>query len=139
MPRLTRALIRASLIYLLAGLLLAIGTSPGLRSLAGLPSAALRPISIHLITVGWLTQLIMGVIHWMFPRRSQEQPRGSQALVWFAFVALNSGLILRAVLEPAISLAYDSRLVWPLAASAILQFLAALALTLNTWTRVRPR
>ncbi len=47
--------------------------------------------------LGWATQLIGGVALWMFPPLSREQPRGDERLGWFAYGALNGGLLLRAV------------------------------------------
>lgn len=87
--------------------------------------------------VGWLTQLIFGVMHWMFPKFSPDSPRGSQAVMWFVFVTLNLGLLLRMLAEPLTgqSLLWDRAL----AISASLQWAAALAFVVNTWPRVKER
>lgn len=132
-------MVRASFVYLIAGLLLAIVTSSSPRVLAGVPVVLLRPVAVHLLTVGWLTQLIMGVMHWMFPKQSQEQPRGREWLVWLAFGALNFGLILRAAAEPGLAL--NRAAVWAgmLVVSAVLQWLASALFVANTWGRVRSR
>src|SRR5512139_1773908 len=96
MPPLTRAFLRAGLLWLLAGLgvLLTLAARP-----ADL-SPFWRPTAFHSLTVGWLTQMIFGVAHWMFPRASRERPRGEARLGWVAFAALNAGLTLRVVTEP---------------------------------------
>ena len=39
---------------------------------------ALSPVYFHLFMVGWVTQLIFGVVYWMFPRYSRDKPRGSE-------------------------------------------------------------
>lgn len=139
MPRLTRWFVRASLAYLAGSLLLGVllAAEPFLPSFTAVNS--LRPVFFHLFMVGWLTQLIMGVMHWMFPKASADRPRGSDRIVWFVFITLNLGLILRAVAEPLISSQPD--FIWNrmLAISASLQWAAALAFIVNTWPRVKER
>ena len=111
------------------------------QSIFSLPStvSVLYPVYIHLLTVGWLTQLIMGVIYWMFPKYSKDQPRGSADLGWAVFGLLNVGLILRAVGEPINALRPDLNLGWILAFSAIFQLIAGWLFIVNTWGRVKER
>ena len=65
--------------------------------------AALRPVAYHLLMVGWASQLIFGIVFWMFPRLSKEQPRGNERAAWFVYAALNSGLLLRLLAHPDIA------------------------------------
>ena len=75
MPLLTRTFIKTAMIdfalALVLGILLTLGISNGLF-----------PVYIHLLVFGWLTQLIFGVVFWMFPKFSVEKPRGSETLGW---------------------------------------------------------
>lgn len=139
MPPLTRYFIKSSLIYLLVALL--VGVAEEARAPLGLPSElnTLRPVYFHLFTVGWVTQLIFGVMYWMFPKASQEQPRGSEGLNWATFGLLNVGLILRVVGEPLGTLRPEA--IWGLllALSALLQWLAGLLFVFNAWARVKVR
>lgn len=137
MPRVSRWLVRSALMALLLGLatLAAIAARP----VAGLPAwvVLLGPAALHLLTVGWLTQMVFGVALWMFPRASAAAPRGSERLGWLAWTGLNVGLALRVVAEP---LALTGQpLPGLLILSALLQFLAALAFVVNIWPRVRAR
>lgn len=97
--------------------------------------AYLRPIYIHLLTIGWLTQLIMGVAYWMFPKFSKEVPRGNEKLSWTVYTLLNLGLIFRAIGEgfPGAGLG------WTLVLSALCLFLTAWGFVFNTWARVKER
>src|SRR6185369_8011790 len=97
MPLLTRWAIRAAMIYLVAGL--AAGTLYFANTVWNFwpPLGALSPVYIHLLVVGWLTQLIYGVMYWMFPIISKENMRGNPRLAWTALALLNIGLILRAI------------------------------------------
>ena len=107
-------------------------------ALAAWPALAVfGPTHLHLLVVGWLTQVIFGVAYWMFPRYSAERPRGSDRLGWAAFLMLNAGLLLRVVGEPVHALGRGAGGL--LVASAVLQLLAGWAFVLNTWPRVRER
>jgi len=93
------------------------------------------PVFWHLLLVGWITQVIIGVSIWMFPRQSREAPRGNLDLARAAFYLLNAGLILRAISEP-----WRNRFAlfpWLLAASALLQWAGGLCYVGMIWPRVR--
>jgi cbb3-type cytochrome oxidase subunit 1 len=139
MPVLTRWFVKASLVYfiaaLLAGFLLAANLVWTLPPITG----ALGPVYFHLFLVGWITQLIFGVVFWMFPKYSLEKPRGNESLAWATFWLLNVGLILRVVAEPQSTMDAGAFWGWLLAFSAVLQWLAGLFFVYNTWGRVKER
>lgn len=138
MPPVTRAFIKASLLYLVAALALALLQAAQAR--VGLSIAGLSAVYFHLFLVGWVTQMIMGVGFWFFPKYSQAQPRRSERLAWLTFGLLNLGLLLRAVAEPALAaLAQRALLSWALVASALLQWLGGLLFVFNTWARIKER
>jgi hypothetical protein len=143
MPLLTRTFIKAGLIYFMIALFA--GALMAARPFMGLPGwldewlVALRPVYLHLLMVGWVLQLIMGVVYWMFPKYSKEQPRGSEFLGWAVFGTLNIGLILRTVGEPLLAVRPDLQVGWMLAASAVLHLLAGWGFIVNTWNRVKER
>ncbi len=126
MPVITRWFVRTALVYLVAALLAGIALL-----LPGTPGG-LQPAYFHMLMVGWVTQLIFGVVYWMFPKYSTAQPRGSDRLGWACYVLLNAGLVLRVAGEP---LALGPLL----AVSAVLQWLAGLAFVANTWVRVKEK
>jgi cbb3-type cytochrome oxidase subunit 1 len=143
MPRLTRYFIKTALIYLLASLL--IGVLVVARAAFDLPSelaaamAALTPVYFHLFMVGWVTQLIFGMLFWMLPRQSKERLRGDERLAWIAFVTINVGLLVRAIGEPLVTLQPDLGAGWLLALSAVLQLIGGWAFIGNAWPRVKER
>lgn len=106
----------------------------------------LLPVYWHLIAIGWITQVIMGVSIWMFPRDREQRKRlmesGGKGEVrpWIIFWALNSGLMLRLFAEP---FADPSRpLSWSggiIVISVILQMGAAFLYVAEIWPRVRER
>ena len=139
MPRLTRWFIKTAIIYLVAALL--VGVAIAGRSTLGFPNfvATLGPTYVHLLTVGWITQMIFGVAYWMFPRASKERPRGSESAALTSYVLLNSGLVMRAVIEPVEALSGGASWGWLLVLSAALQWAAGLIFALIIWGRVKEK
>lgn len=138
MPTLTRWFIKAAM----ASLVLALITraAMGLLPLWGqqLIVAALAPVFLHLFMWGWVTQLIFGVVYWMFPRISKENPHGREDLWVATFWLLNVGIIFRVIGEPLHLLRPEALWAWLTMASAFLQWLAVVLFVVNTWGRVRP-
>ncbi|MBX3061950.1 MAG: cbb3-type cytochrome c oxidase subunit I [Anaerolineae bacterium] len=139
MPTLSRWYIKVALLYFAVGLMMAalllmqpaVGWSPSLQ--------VLRPVYLHFLFIGWVTQLIMGVGYWMFPKQSKDHPRGSERLSWAVFVLLNCGLVLRAIGEPAVILIPDANLGWTLVIAALCLLLAGWGFIFNTWGRIKER
>ncbi|MEZ4768070.1 MAG: hypothetical protein R2844_06535 [Caldilineales bacterium] len=139
MPIITRLYVRTSLVYLIAALTLAVLLA--LSQVVALPAAlrAAGPVYFHLFLVGWVTQLIMGIV-FDVPQVFQERPRGSEdasshhnlraAKRWPA--AASAGRAGRAVNEGRLWS-------WALVLSAVLQWLAGVFFVANTWGRVKER
>jgi len=139
MPAVTRWFIKSALVYLAAALVL--GAVLALPDAVELPGFVrfMSPVYFHLFLVGWVTQMIFGVIYWMFPIISRAQPRGSERLAWACYGLLNVGLLMRVVGEPLTSVYAGSGPGWLLAGSAVLQWLAAVMFVTLAWPRVKER
>ena len=139
MPTLTRWFVKSSLIFLMAALLA--GFLLAAQPVLDLPVfiSTLSPVYFHLFLVGWVTQLIFGVVFWMFPKFSMEQPRGNEGLGWAIFVLLNLGLLMRVIGEPMKATRPATGWSWLLVASALLQWLAGMGFIANTWWRVKEK
>jgi fluoride ion exporter CrcB/FEX len=140
MPPIARTFVKAAFLYFLAAFLLGalmmldrwLGFSRWLR--------ALTMSQLHLLVVGWITQLAIGVAYWMFPRFLKEQdprPRGSDALAWFVLASLNAGLLLRFAVEPFYLMDAQSWLAALMALAGVLQALSAFAFGWIIWGRIR--
>lgn len=139
MPLLTRWFVRTALLYFIAAL--GLGTALLVRPLvraAPLLSAA-WPGYLHLLTVGWITQLIIGVAYWLFPRPERSRPAPPDRLGWAAYILLNAGLLLRVAAEPVTIVHPASGVRWLLPLAGIMQLGAAVAFVLLVWPRVRGR
>lgn len=141
MPPIARILIKAAFVYFVAAFLL--GALMMLDRWLSF-SRWLRVVylsQMHLLVVGWITQLAIGVAYWMFPRLRKEQdsqPRGSDTLAWTTFICLNAGLLLRFVFEPFYLMGAQPWLAALMALSGVLQAMAAVAFGLLIWARIRP-
>lgn len=139
MPLLTRWFIKSALLYLAAALLLA--ALLALAPILNLPSSVLllSPAYFHLFMVGWVTQMIFGVIYWMFPIITRAHPRGNEAVAWSSFVLLNVGLLLRVTAEPLQGATSNPLWGWLLVVSAVAQWAAAVLFVTIAWRRVKPK
>jgi hypothetical protein len=140
MPPIARNLIKASFVYLVAAFLLGalMMLDDWLAFSRWLQAVYLS--QLHLLVVGWITQLAIGVAYWMFPRFLKEQnprPRGSDALAWTVFLCLNAGLLLRFLVEPFSLMNPQPWLGALVALSGILQAVAALGFAWLIWGRIR--
>lgn len=140
MPPIARTFVKAAFLYFLVAFLLGalmmldrwLDFSRWLR--------ALYMSQLHLLVVGWITQLAIGVAYWIFPRFLKEQdprPRGSDALAWFVLASLNAGLLLRFAVEPFYLMDAQTWLAALMALAGVLQALAAFAFGWIIWGRIR--
>jgi hypothetical protein len=140
MPPIARAYVKASFAYLIVAFLL--GALMMLDRWLNV-SRWLKVVyvsQLHLLMVGWITQLAIGVAYWMFPRFLKEQdpqPRGSDRLAWSVFICLNAGLLLRLIVEPFYLMGPRPWLAALVALSGVLQALAALGFGWLIWGRIR--
>lgn len=139
MPALTRWFIKASMISLILAFLsraiMAILPAWNLQNIV----AVLAPVYLHLFMWGWVTQLIFGVVYWMFPKYTKESPHGHEGLWLATFWLFNVGLALRIIGEPLHLLRPEALWAWLTALSAVLQWLAGMFFVFNTWRRVKER
>lgn len=137
MPQLSILLIRSSLLHLAVGFFLGAlilwQKGPG-----GMPGAWVwLPVHIHLLLVGWLVQLALGVAYWIMPRFTYhdqaervQQARGRTLLAWASFLLLNASTLVAAA-TPLVGRG-------ALATSGVLAVLAGLAFVLHLWPRIKP-
>lgn len=137
MPPLTRWFIKSALIFFVAAMAVGLLQTINALGVASPFISVLGPVYFHMFLVGWVTQLIFGVVFWMFPKYSSEKPRRSERLGWITFWLINIGLGLRVISEPINNLQPGTSWGWLLALSALLQWLAGMGFVMNTWERVK--
>jgi len=136
MPTTTRWFIKSGVFYFILGITLAFLAE--FPSLTG--NLSLLPIYWHMLVMGWITQLIIGVSVWMFPRKHRDKKKRESILVWSAFWTLNIGLILRFLSEPFLPILEDHQIIQiSIILSALLQWIAVLLYTIEIWPRLQNR
>ena len=139
MPVLTRWTIRTAMIYLIAGLAAGVLYWANVQWDIAPIFSAFSPTYLHILVIGWLTQLIFGVIYWMFPIIRKDNMRGDPRLAWSVVGLLNAGLLLRVICEPWRSVDPNDLNGFGLVISAVLQVAAGYLFILVCWPRVRER
>src|SRR5215468_3653235 len=137
MTPLVRRYIKTSLVFLAAGLALGayIVVSQFLFDIY--PSRLLITAHAHLLLVGFMLMMVMGVATWMFPRPAREdrryRPELAEAVYWLMTIAT----VARAGAEIAVASAGAVGLRWLIALGGVGQLLGATLFVLNIWWRVR--
>ncbi len=130
MPRLSTWFVRAALFYLATGFtfgaLLLLNKGLGIYPQIW----TYLPVHMELLLMGWLAQLAMGMIFWIFPRLTKGPPRGNETLAWLAFALFNLGLAL--VASETVFAVRGLTL-----AGRVVEIAGIILFVLSTWKRVR--
>lgn len=131
MPTISRTFIKAGMIFFVLSLIAGLGLE-----IDSISFPSLMPLFWHMLMVGWITQIIMGVSIWMFPGRNREEGFWNQKWGWLTLIILNAGLVLRLIAEPA--LGYSEAQLWSvlLVGSAVLQVAAGITYLIEMWPRI---
>ncbi|EOQ89088.1 hypothetical protein LEP1GSC202_1514 [Leptospira yanagawae serovar Saopaulo str. Sao Paulo = ATCC 700523] len=133
MPKISRFFIKSGMLFLLFGIFIyAISEFPGFND-----KLPLLPVYWHMIALGWITQIIMGVSLWMFPKGKNSLSKHGSKLAWISFFSLNLGLLLRFVSEPFLYVHRELLQVSYLC-SIVLQILGVFCFILEIWPRLTP-
>ena len=91
MPPLIRRYIKTSFAFLIAGVLLGSYVSVGQFLAGAYPPRLVITAHVHLLLVGFMLMIVMGVATWMFPRPACDdrryRPELAEAVYWLMTVA----------------------------------------------------
>jgi len=149
MPATTRIFVKMSIIHLALGATL--GAILFIHRWVPLGNGVpiLRTSHVQFVVAGWLTQFIMGVGWWLFPplaphqrasaggKRRGQALRGSETLFWTTFAALNTGVLLRAVFEPAYVWTQVDLFRALAGISGVFLAISAATFVVNVWQRIQ--
>jgi len=86
MPPLVRRYIRTSFVFLVLGLVLGGYLVVAQFALGRYPSRLLVTAHVHLLLVGFMLMIVMGMATWMFPRPARDdaryRPELAEAVYW---------------------------------------------------------
>lgn len=136
MPRITRWFIKSGMIYLFLGIVLAfLSELPYIQS-----GSLLLPVYWHMIVIGWITQIIMGVSIWMFPRKRRDRKKTETFTAIASFWSLNAGLIIRFLSEPFLPFFTENPWMFvTISVSILLQLGGILFYIVEIWPRVQSK
>ncbi len=134
MPALSRWCVRAALAYLVLGMgmgawMLVVQARDGHS-----PGPPWGVLHAHVLLMGFMLMLIIGVAFWMFPRVKGQRPGREGG--WVAFALINAGLLLRLASE-AQARGGGVGWRWALGVAAVLPAVGAAAFAVSILPRVK--
>lgn len=137
MPALVRRYIKTAFIFFLLGMLVGavMSVSQGLLGRAVAPLLVVA--HVHVLLVGFVLLLIIGVATWMFPRPAKEATRYRPELAEAIYWILTLATALRFTAEVVAAYRPRPDLWFLITAGGLGQVLAGLLFVYNMWARVR--
>lgn len=137
MTPLVRRYIKTSFVFLMAGLLLGSYIIVAEFLFVSYPARLLITAHAHLLLVGFMLMMVMGVATWMFPRPARDdtryRPEWAEGVYWVMTLATT----LRAAAEILLAVSGTQSLRWFVVAGGLGQLAGAALFALNMWWRVR--
>ncbi|MEX1211942.1 MAG: hypothetical protein WEA36_03775 [Balneolaceae bacterium] len=124
--------LRLGLFWLFSGVTLA-----GLAESPWLSSYYVRPLWIHMLVLGWMTQWIFAISIWMFPRSKHGYRERENIRTWSLLVCWNIALVGRALFEVRIMETSSVLRQGSMTLSVLLFWIATVLYVTEIWPRVR--
>ena len=136
MTPLIRRYIKTSFVFLVSGLVLGAYIVVAQFLLDAYPPRLLVTAHAHLLLVGFMLMMVMGVATWMFPRPAREDSRYRPELAEAVYWVMTAATAVRAGAELGVA-AGGLGLRWLIAVGGLGQLAGAVLFVLNMWWRVR--
>jgi cbb3-type cytochrome oxidase subunit 1 len=137
MPPLVRRYVKTSFAFLLAGLGLGAYIIVAQFVVGSYPPRLFVTAHVHLLLVGFMLMIVMGVATWMFPRPARDDARYRPELAEAVYWTMTLSTVLRAAAEVAAPLTESGVARVLIAAGGLGQLAGALLFVANMWSRVR--
>jgi cbb3-type cytochrome oxidase subunit 1 len=134
---LVRRYIKTSFVFLLLGALVGGYIVVAEFVVGTYPSRLLITAHVHLLLVGFLLMIVMGVATWMFPRPGKDEIRYQPALAEAVYWIMTVATALRAAAEIAGTVWSSPPLRLAIAAGGLGQLAGTSLFVVNMWWRVR--
>jgi heme/copper-type cytochrome/quinol oxidase subunit 1 len=136
-PAIARRYLKTAIVFLIYGML--VGLHVGAAEYAGWGTLR-QPYIVahtHILMLGFLLMLIMGVAQWMFPRPAEGDGRHKPGLALLAWWMLTIGVVVRSTGEIVSSYVASHALGVTIFLAACLEVLAVIVFFVNLWPRIR--
>ncbi|HXH82799.1 MAG TPA: hypothetical protein VNN07_07725 [Candidatus Tectomicrobia bacterium] len=137
MPPLVRRYVKTSFAFLAAGLLLGAYLVVAQFVVGAYPPRLFITAHVHLLLVGFMLMIVMGVATWMFPRPAREDTRYRPELAEAVYWIMTVSTVLRAAAELTAPFSASPALRLAIAVGGLGQLAAAGLFVVNMWPRVR--
>ena len=137
MPPLVRRYVKTSFVFLVVGLLLGGWISVREFVLGAYPPRLYVTAHAHLLLVGFVLMVVMGVATWMFPRAAREDTRYRPGLAESVYWIMTIATAVRAAAELLAPWSGAPFLRPVIALGGLGQLAGALLFVVNMWRRVR--
>jgi cbb3-type cytochrome oxidase subunit 1 len=134
---LVRRYIKTSFVFLALGLLLGGWISVGQFVLGVYPPRLHITAHVHLLLVGFMLMIVMGVATWMFPRPARDDGRYRPGLAEAVYWVMTLSTAVRAAAEILAPWSASPGLRWLIALGGLGQLAGAGLFVLNMWPRIR--
>jgi cbb3-type cytochrome oxidase subunit 1 len=134
---LVRRYIKTSFVFLALGLLLGGWTSVSQFVLGVYPPRLYITAHAHLLLVGFMLMIVMGVATWMFPRPARDDTRYRPRLAETVYWVMTLSTAVRAAAEILAPWSGTPVLRWLIALGGLGQLAGAALFVVNMWPRIR--
>lgn len=134
---LVRRYIKTSFVFLALGLLLGGWISVAEFVLGVHPPRLYVTAHAHLLLVGFMLMIVMGVATWMFPRPARDDTRYRPGLAEAVYWVMTLSTVTRAAAEILAPWSGTPGLRWAVALGGLGQLVGAGLFVLNMWPRIR--
>lgn len=133
-----RYFIKTSVIFLIIGILTGLYMSVSKYVLKIGYSQELISAHTHLILVGSVMMMIMGVALWFFPRADKDDKKYNPDLILIAYWVMTIGTSLRFIFQVVANFLVSDLIQYLIVISSVLQVVAMILFFYSMWGRIRP-
>jgi len=137
MPPLIRRYIKTSFAFLIAGVLLGSYVSVRQYLVGTYPPRLVITAHVHVLLVGFMLLMVMGVATWMFPRPARDDARYRPELAESVYWLITVATCVRAGAEILGAYSDSAALRATIAVGGLGQVAGVVLFVVNMWTRVR--
>ena len=132
-----RYFIKTSIAFLMLGLLSGLHMLYAMKITKSGFAPGMITAHTHMLLVGFVLMMIMGVALWFFPRAEKEDKRYNPALIWITYFLMSSGTLLRFSFEILNSYLIIQFFDIIITISGTFQVLAIILFFYSMWGRIR--
>lgn len=133
-----RYFIKTSVIFLIVGILTGLFMAVSKYVFKYGYSQELISAHTHLILVGSVMMMIMGVALWFFPRAEKDDKKYNPNLILFTYWLMTISTSLRFIFQVTANFVYSEWIHYLIAANSFLQVVAMSLFFYSMWGRIRP-